>query len=291
MRFLYPLYHLYHRYFRNHRNYNDDPPPPPSISPLEALQSSLNFVHEWSIFFNVDESHNTEHSKEALFWFLEIMKQQHLSTDPFDSTTLLIAMHGIILHDVLDKKYMKDNSQLQSYSILLENHLRSVLPVEEDVTLLMRVMDSISYSKTVTEDGVQFPEWIPETGKWWDIYHWVRESDLLASYNLTRMIHFRFREIPVDQYEDPDTWSVVVTDVLALYHKRIATLLEKGLFLHPEALEIAKHLHYISSLKIQQLSPSVIVPEPEWTFFTMVHKVSWSSMLEPSIIRLLQTSK
>jgi len=258
---------------------------------LEALQSSLDFVHEWSIFFNVDESHNVQHSKEALFWFLEIMKLQDKSTDPFDSTTLLIAMHGIILHDVLDKKYMKDHVQLQSYSILLEDHLRSVLTEEEDVTMLMQVMDSISYSKTVTTEGVQFPEWIPETGKWWDIYHWVRESDLLASYNLSRMIHFRFREIPFDQRHDADIWSVVVNDVLALYHKRIATLVEKGLFLHPEALEIAKHLHYVSSLKIQQLSPSIIVPESEWTFFTIVHKVSWSTMLEPSIIRLLQTSK
>jgi len=44
-----------------------------------------------------------------------------------------------------------------------------------------------------------------------------------------------------------------VKDTQALYEKRIATLLEKNLFVHKESKEIAEHLSFVSDLKMKTL--------------------------------------
>ena len=185
---------------------------------------------------------------------------------------MLTAMHGAILHDMLDEKYM-DRDSIDQYRASLYQHLLLVLPDPDDAVTLLHVMEGISYRKVVRAEGICYPDWIPDEGKWYDMYHWIREADLLASYNIARMVEFRLRTVSWEDLES--AWSVVVQDVKTLYHQRIARLLERCLFVHDEAREIAEPLAYVAGIKIQLLSPQYkttpldifrIVNHLEWTF-------------------------
>jgi hypothetical protein len=263
------------------------------IKVKEGMYQSFSIVEKWSKEFNIDNSHNVEHSKEALFWLLQILKKSFSSSSssPSSLLTILLSIHGIILHDVLDKKYMKQ-TEMEDYRQLLLFHLENIV---EDLTeghtalhgnyahILVHVMESISYSKTVImnpithKEEVQFPHWISSSSSsvvsddddmgishisnisWFDIYHWIREADLLASYNIARMIEFRSRKLINSNSTDDEIeiewneWLSVVKDTQALYEKRIATLLEKNLFVHKESKEIAEHLSFVSDLKMKTL--------------------------------------
>jgi hypothetical protein len=259
------------------------------------MYQSFSIVEKWSKEFNIDNSHNVEHSKEALFWLLQVLKKtflSHPSSSPSSFLTIFLSIHGIILHDVLDKKYMKQ-TEMEDYRQLLLSHLEHIV---EDLTeghtalhgnyahILVDVMESISYSKTVImnpithKEEVQFPHWISSSSSsltsdddetddtyetnisnisWFDVYHWIREADLLASYNIARMIEFRSRKL-INSIDDEikiewNEWLSVVKDTQALYEKRIATLLEKNLFVHKESKEIAEHLSFVSDLKMKTL--------------------------------------
>jgi hypothetical protein len=235
----------------------------------------LLLVIEWSSRHDVDGSHNQEHSKEVLFWLIQILETT--PEERRENSTMITAMHGAILHDVLDEKYMCAVA-IHKYRDLLLVHLHRVLPDPLDASFLLRVMEGISYRKVVQKDGsVRFPEWIPEEGKWYNIYHWIREADLLASYNIARMVEYRTRDVPRD--ETREVWQMVVRDVMDLYHRRIARLVERGLFVHPEARKIAEPLAYVASLKATLLSSSAITSEhytQQLDILRIVHHLRWS---------------
>lgn len=249
--------------------------PSPPLTITEGLRQSLLLVIEWSSRHDVDGSHNQEHSKEVLFWLIQILETT--PEERRENSTMITAMHGAILHDVLDEKYMCAVA-IHKYRDLLLVHLHRVLPDPLDASFLLRVMEGISYRKVVQKDGsVRFPEWIPEEGKWYNIYHWIREADLLASYNIARMVEYRTRDVPRD--ETREVWQMVVRDVMDLYHRRIARLVERGLFVHPEARKIAEPLAYVASLKATLLSSSAITSEhytQQLDILRIVHHLRWS---------------
>lgn len=309
----------------------------------EGIYQSFSIVEKWTQEFNIDNSHNVEHSKEALFWLLQILKKSYSSSSP-SLLTILLSIHGIILHDVLDKKYMKQ-TEMVDYRQLLLSHLSHLeKDLNEDVQnyshILVDVMESISYSKTVLsnpithKEEVHFPHWISSSSSlinndddtdetdetddtnishisnisWFDVYHWIREADLLASYNTARMIEFRSRklfnstddEIEIEWHE----WLSVIKDTQALYEKRIATLLEKNLYVHKESKEIAEHLSFVSNLKIKTL-PRVdlldgVVEDPNrvnrlkhfqsrssWDYFRIVNHMDKEELVE-DVVRFLE---
>lgn len=255
---------------------NKYPSPP---SPMDGLYASLELVCQWSARYQVDGSHNHDHSMEVLFWLIQILEKT--PEDRRDPAIILTAMHGVILHDVLDEKYM-DRVSIDQYRASLYQHLLLVLPHPDDAVTLLYVMEGISYRKVVRTEGICYPDWIPDAGKWYDIYHWIRQADLLASYNIARMVEFRMRTV---LYEERETmWSTIVEDVHSLYHQRIARLLERGLFVHDEAREIAEPLAYIAGIKIQLLSfQDHNIP---LDIFRIVHHLEWT-FLRSRILDLL----
>jgi hypothetical protein len=312
------------------------------IKVKEGMYQSFSIVEKWSKEFNIDNSHNVEHSKEALFWLLQILKKSFSSSSssPSSLLTILLSIHGIILHDVLDKKYMKQ-TEMEDYRQLLLSHLEQIV---QDLTeghtalrgnyalILVDVMESISYSKTVimnpitNKEEIQFPHWISSSSSsvvsddddmgishisnisWFDIYHWIREADLLASYNIARMIEFRSRKLINSMDDDIEIewheWLSVVKDTQALYEKRIATLLEKNLYVHKESKEIAEHLSFVSDLKIKTL-PRVdlldgVGEDPNrvnrlkhfqsrssWDYFRIVNHMDKEELVE-ELVKMLQ---
>jgi len=229
------------------------------------------------------------------------------------------------------------HTEMEDYRQLLLFHLEHIV---EDLTeghtalrgnyahILVDVMESISYSKTVImnpithKEEVQFPHWISSSSSyvtsddddmgtshisnisnisWFDIYHWIREADLLASYNIARMIEFRSRKL-IDSIDDEieiewNEWLSVVKDTQALYEKRIATLLEKNLFVHKESQQLAEHLSFVSDLKMKTL-PRVdnldavkrlkhFQSRSSWDYFRIVNHIDKEELVE-EFVRFLE---
>lgn len=126
-------------------------------------------------------SHNHKHSEEVLFWSNEIMRRE--DTNKMSRCEVDMIGQCRILHDLPDQKY-----DIPGAEDAVATHLTRLGFADKMTRAMIDIMTSMSYHKTVHRTGVSFPEWINDG--YWNVYHVVRESDLLASFNLSRMIEF-----------------------------------------------------------------------------------------------------
>jgi len=87
-----------------------------------------------------------------------------------------------VLHDMCDKKYMKQDEGIT----YIENFLKYKLKPEE-VYYTNQIIETMSYS-TVKKNGY------PDLGSYQMAYHVVREADLLASYDFDRSIIYHMNK-------------------------------------------------------------------------------------------------
>lgn len=212
------------------------------VSPLAAsyydssLISSYQFVTQKSRIYKIDNSHNQVHSKEVLFWANQII-QPLIKTIPFSSSDIDIITQSCLLHDMIDHKYHDLTDQVVQ-------HLKSSCAFSDtEIDIMIQIMKSISYSKTVSKDGIIFPPWV-ELSEYKTLYHIVREADLLSSYNIARMIEYRLAKFPsMTDYE-------IRNDVIRFYHHRMKQLVPHKIFHHKHSEDLAIHLDTISSLRL-----------------------------------------
>ena len=200
---------------------------------FDPLYSSYQLNKELSWIGGIDDSHNHKHAKEVLFWAQEIIKNVPQRLYKRD---LLMIGQCCLLHDLMDRKYTDFSDQVAE-------HLDRFHPIHE-TELMLKVMKTMSYSKTVFEDSVVFPEWLQDS-PFDNVYHITREADLLAAYNTARMIEFRRAK------HGDLSFKEVQEEVMNLYDKRISKMISKGLFINPSSKEIAKHLHAVAEYKIK----------------------------------------
>lgn len=199
------------------------------------LISSYQFVTHKSRIHKIDNSHNQIHSKEVLFWANRII-QPLVKTTSFSSSDIDIITQCCLLHDMIDHKYHDLTSEVVK-------HLQSCKFSEKDIDVMMRIMNSISYSKIVSKNRITFPEWV-EHSEHKILYHIVREADLLSSYNIARMIEYRLAKFPLmTDYE-------IRNDVIRFYHHRMKQLVPNKFFYNKHSEDLAIHLDTISSLRI-----------------------------------------
>jgi hypothetical protein len=84
-----------------------------------------------------------------------------------------------IVHDMCDKKYMNEDLGVANMVNYMKDY---ILP--EDLDMVSKIIKTMSYSK-VKINGY------PDFGEHQLAYHIVRESDLLAGYDLDRCIIYR----------------------------------------------------------------------------------------------------
>jgi len=210
----------------------------------QMLRSSYDLVR--AMTKGVDESHNHKHSEEVLFWSNEIMRRM----DPNELKRWEIEMIGncCILHDLLDRKY-----NIRGAEGAVASHLGRIGYTHEMTRTMIDIMTSISYHKTVHRTGTTFPEWIHDG--FWNVYHIVRESDLLASFNLWRIIEFGRHQRGIT---NPDILS---NDAITMFLDRMDTLIEKGAFML--SIEIAQSLRLICRLRLSILPRAVRDDHPD----------------------------
>jgi len=197
----------------------------------QMISTSLNLVKEYSIKHHIDRSHNEHHSKEVLYWAIDIMKAQR-----YPESHLTIIVQSCILHDLVDKKYCPDEN-------LVKNYLGDIHTPQETDTIL-KIINTMSYSKTFIGNQVVFPQWIQES-EYFECYHIARQADLLSSYNIARMIEYR------KNLNMPD--SFIKQEIPIFYYSRMANLVDSHFFIHPSAIARAEQLDAIARLKLESL--------------------------------------
>lgn len=105
---------------------------------------------------------------------------------------------------------------------------------------VMEIITSMSYSQIVKPDGtVHYPYWLStDKNDWKDVFHIARESDLLTSYDIKRMIHYKCEKLQFIYSND------IFQDVLDTVDRRMSKMIEKKLFISPTAKKIADKWHH-----------------------------------------------
>ena len=175
---------------------------------------SLELIKQHGIKYKIDESHNEIHSKEVLYYGAELIKDEKLSD--MEKKILIL---GCLFHDVVDKKYLDPNDNPQE---LLKDMLLEMEQDEEIVKDTTLFINNLSYSKTVVLDEYyeQYfvePEFLHNhTHR--RVYHYIRNADLLSSYNLRRAFLYHYYKYPYLPFEE------IIKDVITLYYNRMKKL-------------------------------------------------------------------
>lgn len=180
---------------------------------------SLDLIKDHGIKYKIDESHNEIHSKEVLYYGNYLIKDYTLS-----DTEKRILILGCLFHDVVDKKYLKEDNNPQDILYEMLTQVESDEKIISDTTLFI---NNMSYSKTVQYDNKFEPFFTePELIQSHEnkrMYHFIRNADLLSSYNLRRAFLYHYVKYPNMNF--PVIWN----DVLSLYLRRMKKLRINGI--------------------------------------------------------------
>jgi len=208
---------------------------------LPYVYHSLRLVRQLSSYYRIDQSHNDHHSREVLFWCNDLLRAER-RTYPF--SYIKIIAQSSILHDMIDHKYSTDPSKIWDYLCAVNT--------PQEAMVVMNIISTMSYSKTLINGRVQFPEWIQKDKEYETAYHTVRQADLLSSYNLARMVEYRQARNMSE--------AMIRKEVVEMYEDRMARLVENDLFVTDHARERAGQLDAISRLKLDAVAASPLDP-------------------------------
>ena len=148
---------------------------------MVSFNDLFSFVLMISSKYNIDSSHSEKHSMDVLHFADENYRSQ-LEVYPFLEKQKNVIYTASILHDMCDKKYMKQDEGIKE----IENFLKySLKPKELQYT--KEIIETMSYS-TVKKNG------FPDLGEFQMAYHVVREADLLSSYDFDRSIIYHMNK-------------------------------------------------------------------------------------------------
>ena len=182
-----------------------------------------DFILKRCLKLKIDESHAVKHSMDVLKY------SQKILDDELKNNSNLILDENIIytssiLHDMCDSKYMDEKKGLDDISLLLNN----LEYKKNDIDIILKIIGTMSYSK-VKKNG------FPDLKNYQKEYHIVRESDLLAGYDVERCIVYGMIGRNFNYIE-----SFLATK--ELYYKRMAKQIEDNLFFSNYSLIEARKL-------------------------------------------------
>lgn len=197
---------------------------------------SLDLIKDHGIKYKIDESHNDIHSKEVLYYGSELIKDHSLTE--IEKRILIL---GCLFHDVVDKKYLNENNNPQD---LLREMLYQVESNEKIISDATLFINNMSYSKTIYFDDSQEPYFVEpvliQNHEYKKMYHFIRNADLLSSYNLRRAFLYHYVKYPDLSFD------VIWNDVLSLYLRRMKKLRSHDI------LDLTNHNCDILSAKLEK---------------------------------------
>ena len=188
-----------------------------------------DFIFSMCKRYHIDYSHNFHHSFQVFQLGDTIAKRDYCLTQNQHTVLFL----SCVLHDLCDDKYTHTCQSTLDISNFLINKLQVPYYIHDSV---MNIITSMSYSKIVQKDGkVVFPSWLDKEKQFHEVFHITRESDLLTSYDLKRMIHYKHERLGI---HDP---IAMKTDILHTVDTRMRLLINPlNLYISPTAKRIAK---------------------------------------------------
>ncbi len=150
-----------------------------------------------------------------------------------------IVYTSALLHDMCDDKYMKPDEGI--------NNIRTFLVdskyLENDIDIILRIMNTMSYSK-VKKNGFPFTEEDNEIFK--KMYHIVREADLLCAYEVERCIIY-------DQFARNNAFTTSYKKAYDLFQIRMFRHYDDNLFTTSYALREGRKMHIDAINRLEEI--------------------------------------
>ena len=197
------------------------------------LNELFNFVIRTSASYNIDESHSLGHSMQV-YYYANILFEEELKKNRINKSKKKLIDICSILHDMCDKKYMDEEVGINNINDFLKNKIS-----EEEITIVNKIITSMSYS-VVKEIG------FPSLGECMDIYHIVRQADVLAAYDFERCMIYGMMVYH-------DSYKEVFKKAEKLFNERVLMHIYDNTFVSDYALGIAKDLHTKAEKRINDL--------------------------------------
>lgn len=177
------------------------------------LSKLFQFILLTSARFKIDESHGISHSMNVLHYANKIYESEIPKLPGLKDYEKTIYISALI-HDMCDKKYMKEAEGIANIELFLNETL---MPFELQTT--KQIISTMSYS-TVKKNG--FP--MMSDAEKQMAYHVVREADILTAYDFDRSMLYHMHNAHVDINQAFD-------NAIDLFEKRIFKHNEHGLLL------------------------------------------------------------
>ena len=199
--------------------------------PFNAI---YNYITKRCLDLKIDESHAVKHSMDVLKYSQKILNEE-LKIEPELYKYSKIIYTSAMLHDMCDSKYMNEIEGIND----IKNFLKSINYCPKDIEIISKIIGTMSYSK-VKKKG------FPDLGEYMRAYHIVRESDLLAGYDIERCIVYGMIGRNFEYIE-----SFLATE--ELYKKRMGKQIEDKLFTTSYALNEAEKLDSENKNRLKEL--------------------------------------
>lgn len=187
---------------------------------------------------NIDETHGIRHAMEV-FNYSEKLFKSEVKTTPNIITDERIIYTSALLHDMCDKKYMREMEGVEKIDFFLKQNAY----IEEERSIIKDIITQMSYS-TIKKYGV------PEMGTKQLAFQIVREADLLSAYDFDRCVLY-------DMLVNNRRYEVSVNSARELFEERVLKHIEDDLFKTPKGLELARELHIKSKSTIDNRYMSI----------------------------------
>ena len=198
-----------------------------------SINELFKFVIRTSAFYKIDESHALKHSMEVYYYGNKIFNKEMKHNSILKNNKIIIDT-CCILHDMCDKKYMNENDGLKNINNFLVDKIE-----EPKIKIINDIISKMSYSK-VKKEGY------PDLKEYNEIYHIVREADILAAYDIDRAIMY-------SMMVDNQPYNKALDDSILLFNNRVLKHIYDDTFYHKSALQIGKKLHKEAFLKLKLL--------------------------------------
>jgi HD superfamily phosphodiesterase len=205
---------------------------------LISLNKIFKFIINTCHLYKIDESHGVRHSMDILRTSKNIIAEEYKLCSYLHNKEYIIYTSAL-LHDMCDDKYFKnDEGQLNVINFLKDNSY-----MDHDIDVIMRIINTISYSK-VKKYGFQFKE--DETEEFKKMYHIVREADVLCAYEVERCILY-----DLHMRNNPFTVSYKRAD--ELFQIRMFKHFDDNLFTTIYALREYKQMHKDAEERLSEI--------------------------------------
>ena len=198
---------------------------------MHLLNKLFQYVLLTTSRYNIDESHGLNHAMNSLMFANKIYEKEVVKY-PYINDHENIIYVSSVLHDMCDKKYMKQEDGLQDISKFiqsLEKDNEKILSSKES-KIVENIVSTMSYSY-VKKNG------FPNLGKYQVAYNIVREADLLCAYDFDRCMIYQMNK-------NNGNVSDAYNDAVNLFDVRMFRHMNDGLLLTDYARSNYQYLEH-----------------------------------------------